>query len=250
VTFSLTYPTQGRGSFATGTTIGGTLSVDGTAPGSYYRAPANTSVRMPGLTGALALRNGTAVSINDYAVFRAVVAIQGFIHATPDGILGNDSARAIWSYQKIHGLTQDGIVGPATCRTLLEPLVASAATGLRSRHSEMVRQVTFGTITVESGWDIGAVGQADPQDLGIGQINGPAHPSLSVDSRFDPAKAIKYVVNLVDANLKALNYDEDAGIAAYNLGVGGAKAWLSAGSQEFFHGANVWAYIKNIKAGM
>lgn len=248
MTFSLVYPLHGRAAFpASG--AGGTLNTAGTKPGAYYRAPAaGSGMKMPGLAGAQALRYGTVCATDDYAVFAAVRSLQPFFGAVADGILGPKTEQAIRDYQKLYRLVVDGVIGPQTCRSLFAPLVTSAALQTDITHARSVAMAARGTITMESQWDPGAVGFIDSQDLGIGQINGPAHPSLSVDSRLNPAFAIPWIVGFIDGNFKALLYDLDASIAAYNLGRGGATQWIAAGRPEIFHGTDVWKYVAKIKA--
>lgn len=244
MTFTLFYPPAGRGAFPSGG-LGGTLDVSGYRLGSYYRSPAGSSMAMPGLTGALAVKRGLTCSINDYAVHRAVRALQPFFGTTPDGILGPNSDAAIRAYQGRHNLYVDGIVGPKTCKSLFAPLVDTAAE--IAGHPEDLATVARGTISMESMYDPGAVGVSTPQDLGIGQINGPAHPNLSVNDRFDPTIAIPWVVNFIDSNMRAMGYDLDSGIAAYNLGVTGAKAWTAAGRPQMWYGKDVYRYIQEVK---
>lgn len=244
----LTYPPVGRGAWpASG--LGGTLNVAGTRPGSYYRAPTIAGVRMPGLTGALAVRLGISCDINDYAVHRAVMALQPHFNAYPDGILGPATSLAIRAYQKAHNLAMDGAIGPATCRAIFEELVVEAAAHLDTLHAVLLRKIAVGTISIESGFDPGAVGVDTPRDLGIAQINGPAHPSMSAAARLDPAIAIPWMVAFVDDHLREFRYDIEAAIAAYNLGVAGAWAWVNAGRPQWYRGRDVQAYVAKIKEG-
>ncbi len=85
---------------------GGTIALDGLKPGRFYRASATPTVLAPGLVGYRAMRDGTPVSMNDYAVHRAVLAIQtqlrdrGFTDATGralvlDGIWGTKVDQAV-----------------------------------------------------------------------------------------------------------------------------------------------------------
>lgn len=247
MTFLITYPLHGRGAFATNTKVGGTLNAAGTGPGPFYRAPANASVRMPGLTGALAVRNKTAVSINDYAVYKAVQQLQPYFGAAPDGILGPKTSQSIRNYQKAHGLLVDGVIGPVTSKSLFKPIIVAAAKSIDLSHALLIQRAVIGHVVMESGFDPAAVGYMDPYDLGIGQINGPTHPSLSVDDRLNVKTAATWIAGFVDGNFKFFHYDEDPSIAAYNLGRGGASAWITAGRPQFFHGANVWQYIANVK---
>ena len=248
--FYLVQPQTGRGSFATGTKIGGTLDTTGLLPGSYYRAPADKSVKMPGLIGALAVRNGTECSMNTYAVHRAVYHLQEtgeFGTLVIDGILGPNSDTGIRAYQRRKGLKVDGVIGPKTCKALFEPLVRKAAQAKPLLHRDLIYRNAMGTMYVESGFDLGTVGETTPDDIGIAQINGRAHPDMSVNQRFDPKIAISYMVDLIEKNLIAMKFDEDLSIIAYNLGPTGAYAWNSEGRPEWFRGTNTWKYISDVK---
>jgi len=246
MTFTLTYPTVGRGSFATNAKLGGTLSADGKTPGPYYRAPGGPGVPMPGLIGALAVRGGTTCDINAYAVHRAVKALQPHFGATPDGILGPRSDAAIKAWQKARNLVADGIIGPKSTRFIFEPIAIEAATALNTGHADMVRRIVVVTITVESAFDLGAVGVTTPQDLGVAQINGPAHPSMSVDARLDPVVAIEWMATFIEGNLKEFGWDQAAGILAFNLGRTGVRYWIEAGRPQWFRGTDTTAYVSKI----
>lgn len=240
--FVLTYERPGRGAFPL-SGAGGTLDVSGKRLGPYYRAPAPGSpMRMPGLTGALAVRHETPCTINDYAVHMAVKALQPRFGAVVDGILGPNTNAAIRTYQQEHHLIVDGVVGPQTCRSLFEPLVVGPAT-------DAVLRAARGTITFESNWDPGAVGVNTPEDLGVGQISGPAHPNLSVNARLNPNVAIPWIVDFIADNFDAMHNDEDAAILAYNLGITGAHAWINAGRPATFYGTDTVAYLAKVKAG-
>lgn len=246
--FSLTYPTTGRGSFTTNAQLGGTLNVKGDGPGPYYRAPASPSVRMPGLTGALALRNATACSINDYAVHMACKALQAKVGTDPDGILGPNSDKLIKAYQVGRSLVADGVIGPMTCKLMFDPLIEAAVLALDRHHGAAMMWMSKGHMWVESGYDPGAVGVTTPQDLGPG-LNGEHNPDMSADFRLTPATAIPAMVKIVDGNIFALKFDFDAAVLAYNIGRGGATSWKRAGKPARFMGVDTYAYINKVKAG-
>jgi len=245
MTLTLVYAV-GRGSFATNAQLGGTLSANGLTAGPYYRAPAG-NMAMPGIVAANAVRNGSTCSINEYAVYAAVKALQPHFGATPDGILGPRSDAAIKTWQKARGLAADGVIGPKSTRFIFEPVAIEAATALNSGHTDAVRRIVVGTISVESSFDPGAVGVTTPQDLGLAQINGPAHPAMSVDVRLDPVAAIKWMAGFVLGNLEEFGWNQDAAILAYNLGRTGARYWLEAGQPQWFRGTDTAAYIQKIK---
>lgn len=254
---SIVYPPagQGRGSFSTeNTVLGGTLNLQGTAPGRYYRAPANEQVRMPGLTGARAVRTNSVCNINDYAVFMFIkYGIQPFLDTVCDGILGPKSAVGIVNLQKARGLSPDGIIGPKTCRMLQEPFVITAVSKTNPTYSMSLFKLVLGTLNHESEFDGGAVGVATPHDVGVGQIN-EVHSTnqldpkyISLDDRLNPEKAIPWVVGFVDNNYKSMNYDLDLAILAYNLGISGAWEWNRQGRPQMFRGRDTFAYLERVK---
>lgn len=251
MSFVLTYPAKGRGAFPNNG-IGGTLNGAGTAPGPYYRAPVNPKVKMPGSTGALAVKINAPCSINDYAVYWAVKSIQKVVGADVDGRFGDMTGGSVKNYQRKNNLDPDGVVGPLTSKSLFKPLARAAAATEDIHHADVLFPLTMGTLAAESKCDAGAVGWSDPYDIGIGQISGPAHPDVSVDTKLNAATAIPWMVHFIDRNLKVMYYDLDAAIVAYNLGVSGANAWLAAGRPDTWgSGAlNIRFYIDMVKKGM
>lgn len=239
----LTYPERGRGGWPSLGT-GGTISSNGLLPGRYFKASAGT-LKAPGYTAYRAIRDGQPVSINDYAVHRAVLAVQtelrrrGFTSSdgkplTLDGLWGAKVDTAVKAFQAKAGLPADGVFGAATSKALFRPLMEQAAAATDLAHQADLARVMYGTISWESGWDPAAVGGLTPDDIGLGQINGPAHPTMSVEDRLNPTASLPYVATLIDGNLKAFGYRLDESIAAYNLGRGGARSWVRAGKPQFW----------------
>jgi peptidoglycan hydrolase-like protein with peptidoglycan-binding domain len=236
-----TTPLVGRGAWPNKGT-GGTLSLDGTKPGAFYRAPA-ADATMPGLTAARSIRAGASVNINDYAVWAAIKAIQKRVGLKDqDGLFGADTANAVRIFQQRANLVDDGIVGPATSKRMwlydLTHLVGYTA---------QAKWLAGGHITYESGWDPGAVGVTTPVDLGLGQINGPAQPALTVDQRLDPNVSLPFVAQLVTANLGAFGGNVDDAVLAYNLGRQGARDWVAAGRPQMWGQTDTTKYITRIK---
>lgn len=233
----LTYPADGRGAWPS-SGKGGTLRSDGTLPGRYYRAAAGTALPL-GRVAYRADRDSTECSIDEYAVWRAAIGIQaelkdlGFLTTSVDGLWGTLTDEAVKKFQTARALTPDGLFGPVSARKLFEPLARKYCTTIDSTHADMLARVVVGTINWESGWDAGAVG-SDVNDLGLGQINGPANPTLSINDRFSPRTALPWVTRFCDGNLAYFSYDLDAGIAAYNLGRAGAKRWVTEGKPDIF----------------
>lgn len=248
MTFTITYPTPGRAAWPD-SGLGGTLDGSGKAPGPLYRAPVGDQ-QLPGLVGFRALKAGTSVDINSYAVFAAVRAIQALVGAGVDGLFGQETGAKLVAWQDSHGQVDDGLFGEVSSKAMFLPFVNAAVnkatTDTTARAS--IRKLAHGHIGYESGWDPGAVGGTTPHDLGLGQINGPANPSLNVDDRLNPRVAIPYVVYLVQANLTAMGGVEEDAIAAYNLGVTGAKEWVRLGRPEVWNGRFVRRYIRSVQA--
>lgn len=236
----LSYPQHGRGAWSA---VGGTLSSDGKAPGSFYRAPSGT-IQMPGLAGYRGVNAGQAVDINVYAVYMGVQAIQREVGAATDGLFGNDTAAALKTWQARHGLESDGVFGPATAKAMFSPMAHAMAANVSS--SSVVSKLVGAHVGFESGWDPGAVGYVEPRDLGLGQINGPAHSDLNPEFRLNPRLALSFVANFVLDNCEAMLWNERDTIAAYNLGVGGARSWVRDGRPAVWKGIEVKTYIDGV----
>lgn len=245
---TITYPTYGRGAWDTDG-AGGTLVSDGTAAGMYYRTPATDShMAMPGYVAYKLLAAGAPVDVNFFAVYCAVKAIQREVGATQDGLFGPATAARLVTWQNEHRLVPDGEFGPATARAMFIP-IAHAITATVST-SSMVAKLVAAHVKVESGWDPGAVGASTPHDLGLGQINGTAHPELSAEYRLNPRLALGSVARIVLENCEAMHWVVGDAIAAYNLGLGGAAAWVKAGRPAVFHNAPIGQYVAAVKAAM
>jgi soluble lytic murein transglycosylase-like protein len=126
---------------------------------------------------------------------------------------------------------------------------------LDNGNSRITPKIVSGTVNHESMWDAGAVGYLDDSDLGLAQINGTAHPDLSRVERLNPLVAFDFVVRYYENALSQLDNNVRDAIASYNLGIGGARRWISQGRPQWYtpEGAsrarNVWQYIDSILAG-
>lgn len=247
----------GRGAFPSNGR-GGTLDSTGMKPGRFYRSrsvSAPKTVLAPGLVGFRAARDATEVSVNDYAVYRGVMFLQkAFGEPVVDGILGPKTDAKIKAWQATKGLKQDGVYGPATARMLLTPEVVKAAKEVDPTHESDLVKIVTGTITYESAWDHSAIGVQDPHDMGIAQVHLPIHTALSVDDALDPLIAIPWMTRFIDSNLSRMNYNVRDAVAAYNLGVGGARLWIADGRPDMWQPSyssvprDVKRYIDNILA--
>lgn len=136
---------------------------------------------------------------------------------------GDAVRNAVKDFQRSHGLTADGVVGPRTARAMFRTRIFQA---------ELDRSVpdhlSFKQIDLESGFDPGATGSVDPKDRGLCQINFTAHPDITDDKAFDPSFAVPWAADYLMDAIEAL-HDVDAGLAAYNVGRFYAKKWLDAG---------------------
>lgn len=86
-----------------------------------------------------------------------VKQIQGALHLTQDGIFGKLTREVLMEWQKAHGLTADGIAGPATLAKLL-PSVLKVAFNLKKSRRTITDIVIHCTATREG------------QEMTVGQI--------------------------------------------------------------------------------
>lgn len=253
MTIKITYPKQGRGAWSTGM-----LNLSGTGDGPFYRAPATGStVSMIGADVATKNASSKAfnVSINDYAVWRGAYEIQAELkrrgyNITPDGVWGPATDKIVKDWQTTEGIGADGIYGQQTARTMWEPVIAQEVKKISTFMSYLdpkVGDLVRGHMRLETNWDVAAVGTAVPQDLGIAQINGPAHTNMSVDDRLNPRKALDFAVDFVVGNLNWSGWVEDDAIACYNVGRGGAEQWVNAGRPATWAAAK---YVAAVRANM
>jgi hypothetical protein len=243
---------SGRGAWSN---IGGTLSVDGTKPGVYYRTPA-TGTNWIG-------KNIDETDQNQRAVKAAVKAYQAALNRRIstnlllDGVLGPVTSGAISNFQAKAGEYVDGVIGPKTSKSLLLPDLQKAVRNYQTAypgHLEITWVIVCGVITNESGWDAGAVGYVDDEDLGLAQINGPSHEQYTEAQRLDPLVAFPFVFNYLRESLDYVSIVTiDDAIASYNLGVGGASSWIKAGRPDIWKPTptsaprDVRGYINRIK---
>lgn len=121
-----------------------------------------------------------------------------------------------------------GGIGPESSELLLKPILI-ATVNKTPRNPLITTKVVSGMVRAESLWDAGAVGYTDERDVGLAQINAEAHPTLSTDQRLTPEVSFAFICTYLTSNLAQLGNNLRDAIAAYNLGVGGTRAWIKAG---------------------
>ncbi len=119
--------------------------------------------------------------------------------------------------------TPTGVIASGTARKLFKKRVWDSAHKANVPALWLCRQ-----INLESGFDPAAVGNVDPRDRGLVQINSFWHPEISDAEAFDPVFSINWAAKYLAANIKELG-DIEAGVAAHNVGRFYAKKWLEAG---------------------
>jgi len=221
---------QGRGAWPSDGR-GGTLK-NPTTPGKYYMLGEGWAT--PGLSAVLRFIDGQPVPLDELAVHYGVKAIQTLLNDCSglgvkikvDGVFGKDTDYAVRKLQKIGSIKVDGVVGPNTMKTLLF---------LPTRNKTIDEdewKAVWGILYYEGGWDPGAVGYADQNDLGLAQVNRVANPSVTIAQAFDPYWAIAFIINYLGNAGKYLGDDIRDQVASYNLGIGGAKQWIAAGRPD------------------
>jgi len=221
---------QGRGAWPSDGR-GGTLK-NSTTPGKYYMLGQGWGT--PGLSAVLRFIDGQPVPLDELAVHHGVKTIQRLLNECTglgvtvkvDGIFGASTDAAVRKLQKIGSIKQDGIVGQSTMKTLLFLPVTK-----RSKTDDEWHAV-WGILTFEGGWDPGAVGYADKNDLGLAQVNTVAHPTVTIEQAFDHNWAIDFIYNYLYNAGKYLGDNIRDQVASYNLGIGGTRQWIAAGRPD------------------
>lgn len=151
-----------------------------------------------------------------------------------DGIFGPQTVSAVTRFQsKNPGLVVWGGIGPDTSKYLLLKDLERVVERF-SKWEQLSATVVSGLIRHESGWDVGAVGYADPNDVGLAQINGPSHPSMTTAQRVQPINAFKFIINYMNNALAHFDGNLRDAVASYNLGIGGADRWISQGRPDMY----------------
>lgn len=171
------FSVPGRGAW---TTRGGLLRLK---PGStnsagYYRmaTAGETPVGSDFATGRDLGHDAEVVNLGVLAIQK----LAGLAGSDVDGWYGGLTDQHVRAYQQSLGLKVDGIVGQATMRAALSPMVENVA----ARYG-VPAGLLGGLCTNESSLDPAAVG-TNGFDHGIAQINLKAHPNVSVKNAMDP----------------------------------------------------------------
>lgn len=131
--------------------------------------------------------------------------------------------------------TFEGLGVDAPEEELAKLIVTSA------EESEVDPSLLAALLFQESSYDIGATNPESP-DYGIAQINLPSHPGVTKEQAFDPKFAIPFAAKKLASDI---NYFDDInrGLAAYNVGRGGASV---RGQEAFGGGPKGQRYIINV----
>lgn len=215
--------------------VGGTLSYDGLNPGGYYRLPKGSSRPV-----------GEFAQDNDHRAVRGAVdayrtALERRLSITidaGDGTFTAQMADAVYGFQMgLPNVTPWGGVGPDTAKALLSPDI------VRITHQAGVpATIVCGIITTESSFDGGAIGYVDPEDVGLAQINGPAHPEYTFAQRLKSGLSIRFVASTFSSALAAFEGNQRDAVSSYNLGIGGwssqyerlvgTRGWIADGRPD------------------
>lgn len=128
-----------------------------------------------------------------------VVQIQNVLHLYPDGIFGELTREAVTAWQREHGLTADGIVGPATLAKMF-PAVAQSALGLKKSKRKITDIVVHCTATPEGkDYNVGDIRRIHIKDKGWADIG--YHYVVRIDGTIEPGRD----VNIIGAHVSGYN---------------------------------------------
>lgn len=136
---------------------------------------------------------------------------------------GSKADNAVRRFQADHLLRVDGVVGSITARKLYLPRIftAEAQVGIPDHWVARI-------YSLESLFDPGAIGYMDPRDHGLIQINERWHPEVTWEQSADGDFCINWIVPRLASAYDSLN-DFEAMAVSHNLGMGGARQWLTDG---------------------
>jgi hypothetical protein len=171
----------------------------------------------------------------------------GLDYSGGPGIFGPRTEAAVKAFQQTANPPADGIAGPNTCKALLrDPVYA------QQQRVSMPRNLLWGIIGQESGWDPGAVGGTTPHDLGLVQINTLAHPVPPLLA-FDPAYSLPWAADRMKAAhdryiAKGVTAETAWNLAAlYHHAPAWADYWASKGYPPPTYATAAQVYIDKVK---
>ena len=128
-----------------------------------------------------------------------VVQIQNVLHLYPDGIFGELTREAVTAWQREHGLTADGIVGPATLAKMF-PAVAQSALGLKKSKRKITDIVVHCTASREGvNMTVQQIRRMHIKDRGWSDIG--YHYVVLLDGTIEPGRD----VNIIGAHVSGYN---------------------------------------------
>jgi hypothetical protein len=148
-------------------------------------------------------------------------------------------------------IADDGVIGRTTAKALLAKRTKDAAVAFKAPVATV-----RGIIDLESAWDCGAIGYVDPLDRGLVQKHLYPGGGVTLSQAVRPAWSVPYL----SAHLArvAKEMDDEAAVASWNIGEGGAEWWFeqgkpNSGSPSWWGGGTdmserAWEYIDLVRA--
>ncbi len=237
------YPSPGRGAWRT---TGGLLPAKpgSTSNAGYYRLNAPGEIPVGG-----GWMQGLDTTHHARAVWLGTKAMQSLVGAVPDGWFGPGTDRAVRAAQQLWGIEDDGIVGRATMRSALTPMLRNVC-GVTGVPIEIIG----GLLTHESALDPAAVG-VNGVDHGLAQINLKAHGDrVSLVQALTPDYAVDWTIQdlaKIAATWRGKTKADvwDIAIANHNSPLL-AKRWAVTGEPPYVTGRvfQIEEYVQKVKA--
>ncbi len=237
------FPSPGRGAWSL---IGGLLPAKpgATSRIGYYRA-ASAGEAPVGSTWV----QKKDTSHHAHVVWFGVRAIQQLVGAEVDGWFGPQTQVLVTLAQAKAGIEADGIVGPATMKALLTPVITEIA-----KESGVPAQILGGLLTNESMLDPAAVG-VNGVDTGLAQINLRAHAfDVTLDNALDPRYALSWTAD--DLARIARVWKGRTSVDVWDIAIANhnspflAKRWALQGKPPIVEGREfqIQEYVERAKA--
>lgn len=158
-------------------------------------------------------------------------------------VIGLQASNAIKEFQKLKGLTADGVVGPNTARVLFK----KRALAVENKY-DIPNNWVCKLKTLESANDPGAVGSVDPDDHGLVQINLRFHPDFSLQEAIDAELSLNYAGQTLHDRYISIG-DWEGAVVSWNTGAYWATRWVrdgkpATGNDYYVRATN---YITNVK---